>query len=203
MNLTELRSAHEKWPVSERGRAVRKFRERLGLTVAHVAKRLGCSKQTIFTFERGETNPSEGFELKLINALLTELAERRVRPSEEAPLEAVYGPVNVSSFATAGAGAGGSEAYRQAIRAVLDLGVEREDWNVLAYAARCEAAAAELAPLAEKAGPRERSLILAFKRGLEAEAKAIREAGQKTMRLVEAFETDAQREQAGSDPAAT
>ena len=180
MNVSNLRLAREKWPEPERGRAARKFRERLGLTVAQVAQLLGCSKQTIFTFERGETNPSEAFELKLVNTLITELAERRARPSEEAPLEAVYGPVNVSSFSTPEVGpAGGSEAYR----------------HVLAYAARCEAAAAELAPLAEKARPRERSLISAFKRGLEAEAGAIREAGQKTMRLVEAFESDVHRKQ--------
>ena len=196
MNVSNLRLAREKWPEPERGRAARKFRERLGLTVAQVAQLLGCSKQTIFTFERGETNPSEAFELKLVNTLITELAERRARPSEEAPLEAVYGPVNVSSFSTPEVGpTGGSEAYRQAVRIVLDLGVEREDWHVLAYAARCEAAAAELAPLAEKARPRERSLISAFKRGLEAEAGAIREAGQKTMRLVEAFESDIHRKQ--------
>ena len=90
MNVSNLRLAREKWPEPERGRAARKFRERLGLTVAQVAQLLGCSKQTIFTFERGETNPSEAFELKLVNTLITELAERRARPSEEAPLEAVY-----------------------------------------------------------------------------------------------------------------
>jgi DNA-binding XRE family transcriptional regulator len=202
MNLSELRSAREKWPVSERGRATRRFRERLGLTVSQLAERVGCSKQTIFTFERGATDPSEEIELKLTNALITELAERRARPSEEAPLEAVYGPVNLSSFAMPEGGAqSGSEAYRQAIRILLELGAEREDWHVLAYAARCQAAATELGSLAEKAHPRESSLILAFKYGLEAEVEEIRQAGQNPPHPSEAPETEGRPEQPESAPA--
>lgn len=202
MNLSKLRSAREKWPLSERGRAIRRFRERLGLTVSQLAERINCSKQTIFTFERGATGPSEELELRLVNALIMELAERRARPSEEAPLEAVYGPVNLPSFAMPEGGATtSSEAYRQAIRILLDLGAEREDWHVLAYAARCEAAAAELGQMAEKARPRESSLILAFKYGLEAGVEEIRQAGQENMRPSEASATVVQREQPESEPA--
>lgn len=202
MNLSELRSAREKWPVSERGKATRKFRERLGLTVSQLAERVNCSKQTVFTFERGATSPSEELELKLANALITELAERRARPSEEAPLEAIYGPLNLSSFAMPEGGArSGSEAYRQAIRILLDLGAERGDWHVLAYAARCHTAAAELEALAEKAHPRESSLILAYKNGLEAEVEDIRQAGQNTLHVDEASGTVVQREQPESEPA--
>jgi transcriptional regulator with XRE-family HTH domain len=203
MNISELRSAREKWPVSERGKAARRFRERLGLTVAQLAQRVSCSKQSVFTFERGVTNPSEDLELKLTNALIAELAERRARPSEEAPLEAVYGPVNLQSFIMPESGEPqGSEAYRQAIRVLMDLAVEREDWHVLAYAARCKAAAAELGSLAEKAHPRESSLILAFKYGLEAEVGEIRKAGQKTPPPSETSDSYVPTRQSGSGPAA-
>ena len=55
--------------IKELGAALQKRRKDLGITQPHLAEIAGISKNTLYKLERGESNPSWGIVLKLIDVL--------------------------------------------------------------------------------------------------------------------------------------
>lgn len=86
----DIAKVRSRWRLTERGRAIRNLRKKLGWSQFDLARAAKVGRSVVAHLEAAAQEPSAESELQLVNALIAELAARRRSEGEECEVETIY-----------------------------------------------------------------------------------------------------------------
>ena len=76
IDANEIFAARKRWGHQERGKAIRRLRERYGITLEELARKSGVTKQSVSQFELGKTEPRLEREVAITQAMHDAITRR-------------------------------------------------------------------------------------------------------------------------------